>query len=755
MRNIYILILTLISINSFGYNYENLRDGKIHIRGGSNEIITILYQEVWQASTHKDDVYFQSPTGELLEITELGFSDLNGVITYSLDAGQGDYIITFPSYTYRTFTVSIPNNIKSVYEPPKFYMNCHVRNNFDDFYFYVPSNTTSFKILGRKDINSNADTLKLYDPNNNFINSFDLPEHSYSGAYAPYNYYQVNIPDSGFWKISIEHGSSDEKVAFWLDDIPNYFCIDTSHWFIPISDTGYSNIYASNIFGHSAIIGGELGGNPVQEIMDNVEFMGLESNNYYINHSLREPINDNSNPYTFNWTAFDWSDDYRIGVYTSSPYNFEMINIFAPAGWLGSPVSTLTDMDELAEFYEAYLIHHNVENFIGMKYFTAIDEPNLQNNYTMSGYGELVSILGQRKNNSIYPEVSNTKLLVPSSSNFTDACTTGEFGVEWAEYIYQNYDENIDGINFHIWNKRDLLSTHLYSDEILAAHNIIASNDTDNDTLETIIIEQTNMNSGDGSSPYYVNTFYASLWWTGVVCNSLNTGYVNSINWFNTVDDSHHKKGLMYDESNNYQLKPVGYATKFLIENKLDSVIHATSSHPEIDILVTIDDSKTKCFIIASNKGKRKNICDFNVILPSGFGNSFNVEILKIDSLNNLAVSDTIYTYIGTTINFQYMLSDKTIYVFKFNSQPTDIKYHISNNDIKIYPNPVSNELIIEIEGSTDKFNFEILNAIGQVVFKGNLVKKTTVQTRDFASGIYLIKFENGKTFEFKKLIKE
>lgn len=489
--------------------------------------------------------------------------------------------------------------------------------------------------------------------------------------------------------------------------------------------------------------------------MDNVEFMGLESNNYYINHSLREPVNDNSNPYTFNWTAFDWSDDYRIGVYTSSPYNFEMINIFAPAGWLGSPVSTLTDMDELAEFYEAYLIHHNVENFIGMKYFTAIDEPNLQNNYTMSGYAELVSILGQRKNNSIYPEVSNTKLLVPSSSNFTDASTTGEFGVEWAEYIYQNYDENIDGINFHIWNKRDLLSAHLYSDEILAAHNIIASNDTDNDTLETIIIEQTNMNSGDGSSPYYVNTFYASLWWTGVVCNSLNTGYVNSINWFNTVDDSHHKKGLMYDESNNYQLKPVGYATKFLIENKLDSVIHATSSHPEIDILVTIDDSKTKCFIIASNKGKRKNICDFNIILPSGFGNSFNVEILKIDSLNNLAVSDTIYTYIGTTINFQYMLSDKTIYVFKFNSQPTDIKYHISNNDIKIYPNPVSNELIIEIEGSTDKFNFEILNAIGQVVFKGNLVKKTTVQTRDFASGIYLIKFENGKTFEFKKLIKE
>jgi hypothetical protein len=74
---------------------------------------------------------------------------------------------------------------------------------------------------------------------------------------------------------------------------------------------------------------------------------------------------------------------------------------------------------------------------------------------------------------------------------------------------------------------------------------------------------------------------------------------------------------------------------------------------------------------------------------------------------------------------------------------------------IKVYPNPVSNELIIEIEGNNDKVNFDILNTIGQVVFKGNLIDKTTVQTSDFAPGVYHIKLENGKTFEFKKIIKE
>jgi len=51
--------------------------------------------------------------------------------------------------------------------------------------------------------------------------------------------------------------------------------------------------------------------------------------------------------------------------------------------------------------------------------------------------------------------------------------------------------------------------------------------------------------------------------------------------------------------------------------------------------------------------------------------------------------------------------------------------------------------------------NFEILNSIGQVVHKGSLVEKTVVQTNSFSSGVYLIKLENGKTYEIKKIVKE
>ena len=67
----------------------------------------------------------------------------------------------------------------------------------------------------------------------------------------------------------------------------------------------------------------------------------------------------------------------------------------------------------------------------------------------------------------------------------------------------------------------------------------------------------------------------------------------------------------------------------------------------------------------------------------------------------------------------------------------------------------MSNELVIEITGNKDKQAYEIYNSIGQVVYKGSLLEKTIVQTTDFSSGVYMIKLENGKTFEFKKILKK
>ncbi|MEI8203256.1 MAG: SBBP repeat-containing protein [Bacteroidota bacterium] len=97
-------------------------------------------------------------------------------------------------------------------------------------------------------------------------------------------------------------------------------------------------------------------------------------------------------------------------------------------------------------------------------------------------------------------------------------------------------------------------------------------------------------------------------------------------------------------------------------------------------------------------------------------------------------------------------------------SSDTSNIIHVSNvgldnfdkpNAFNAYPNPVTNELIIEISGNRDEIGFEIYNSIGQLMFEDKMKEKTKISTANFVAGMYLIKLENGKKFEFKKIIKE
>jgi hypothetical protein len=85
----------------------------------------------------------------------------------------------------------------------------------------------------------------------------------------------------------------------------------------------------------------------------------------------------------------------------------------------------------------------------------------------------------------------------------------------------------------------------------------------------------------------------------------------------------------------------------------------------------------------------------------------------------------------------------------------TGIESAENNRIIKVYPNPVSDELIVEIAGNKETMGYKIYNSMGQVVFKGNVQEKTIINTSNLLTGVYLMKLENGKTFELKKIIKE
>ena len=92
---------------------------------------------------------------------------------------------------------------------------------------------------------------------------------------------------------------------------------------------------------------------------------------------------------------------------------------------------------------------------------------------------------------------------------------------------------------------------------------------------------------------------------------------------------------------------------------------------------------------------------------------------------------------------------------FTINAAVSEVEQTELNNSIKVYPNPVGNELVIE-SAKNERTNFEIINSIGQVIYKGILFDKISVQTGSFNSGIYVIKIGNEKTaYEFKKILKK
>lgn len=79
-------------------------------------------------------------------------------------------------------------------------------------------------------------------------------------------------------------------------------------------------------------------------------------------------------------------------------------------------------------------------------------------------------------------------------------------------------------------------------------------------------------------------------------------------------------------------------------------------------------------------------------------------------------------------------------------------QFKVDNDKIRISPNPIKNDFKINCE---DGSIFEILNLKGQVIYTGNIKKSPIVQAKDFSAGTYLIRFKIGKSFEYKKIIKE
>lgn len=91
-------------------------------------------------------------------------------------------------------------------------------------------------------------------------------------------------------------------------------------------------------------------------------------------------------------------------------------------------------------------------------------------------------------------------------------------------------------------------------------------------------------------------------------------------------------------------------------------------------------------------------------------------------------------------------------------SEVSSIKYNYSNNNIKIFPNPTSNKITVELPETLDfmKTFISIYDLAGKIYVHQQLIQqKEVVNLSNLDKGLYIIKISNNYKLMFSKILKE
>lgn len=93
----------------------------------------------------------------------------------------------------------------------------------------------------------------------------------------------------------------------------------------------------------------------------------------------------------------------------------------------------------------------------------------------------------------------------------------------------------------------------------------------------------------------------------------------------------------------------------------------------------------------------------------------------------------------------------------KFNITMTGVSREISTDEMNVYPNPVTNQLNIDVvDNSLLNSNYEIYDVNGNKVREGKISKtQQTIDFENFIAGTYIIIFDNSKLKYYTKVIKQ
>lgn len=155
-----------------------------------------------------------------------------------------------------------------------------------------------------------------------------------------------------------------------------------------------------------------------------------------------------------------------------------------------------------------------------------------------------------------------------------------------------------------------------------------------------------------------------------------------------------------------------------------------------------------------------------NNLLISWQGNSSYYNIYRNDSIIGRSTTNNFLDTIIGSVNYCYKFSGvnirSNIYCYSEASIDTCIQL-VGLNDIidnstfvKIYPNPTSDQAVLEIEGLKSKAEVRIMDLVGKVIYNYTLNvddRKLVLDVRGYEKGIYNVSVQNETINISKKLI--
>ena len=144
-------------------------------------------------------------------------------------------------------------------------------------------------------------------------------------------------------------------------------------------------------------------------------------------------------------------------------------------------------------------------------------------------------------------------------------------------------------------------------------------------------------------------------------------------------------------------------------------------------------------------------ICNNNLIMRLNVKNGNNWGLQRFDATNNPLLSCIdVDNVTDANNNYGWEKDDTTTYSEDCSTMSIE---DFNNSTFSMYPNPVSNGLIIDF---IEEARYSIINLNGQTLRQGNLTKgESAIDFSNISSGLYFVKVKTDKAIITKKLIKQ